>query len=107
MPYKRKAHYRTLKSGRKIRVKAARSTSPYTGPKIGPLRKGTLSKYGYKAYASDEERRRALNAAVKAYGPLTVFRKLGAVMTLQKRRSPELSAIYRANRNYVGKLAGY
>ena len=106
MPYKRKAHYRTV-NGKVIRVKASKTTTPYTGPKIGPLRKGTLGKYGYKAYASDAVRRKALRSAVKAYGALSVFRKLGSVMTLQKRRSPELSAIYRANRNYVGKLAGY
>ena len=47
MPYIRKAHDRIV-GGRVVRVKAARTNKPYTGPKIGPLAKGTLSKFGYK-----------------------------------------------------------
>ena len=106
MPYIRKAHDR-LVGGRVVRVKAARGKSPYTGPKIGILAKGTLSKFGYKAAASDRVRRAALVKAIAAYGPLVVFRKLGAIMVLQKRRNPTLSNIYRANRDFVGRKAGY
>ena len=106
MPFIRKAHNRIV-GGRVVRVKAARGQGPYQGPKIGPLAKGTLSKFGYKASASDRVRRAALVKAIAAYGPLVVFRKLGAIMVLQKRRNPALSNIYRANRNFVGRKAGY
>ena len=106
MPYIRKAHNRIV-GGRVVRVKAARGQGPYQGPKIGPLAKGTLSKFGYKASASDRVRHAALLKAIAAYGPLVVYRKLNAIMVLQKRRNPSLSEIYRANRNFVGRKAGY
>jgi Family of unknown function (DUF5771) len=106
MPYIRKAHDRIVR-GKVVHVRAAKGKGPYTGPKIGPLAKGTLSKFGYKAYASDRVRRAALVKAIAAYGPLVVFRKLGAIMVLQKRLNPSLSNIYRSNRNFVGRKAGY
>jgi hypothetical protein len=104
MPFKRKAHYRVLPTGRITRVKAAKTNKPYTGTKIASLRRGSLTQFGYSAYSSTKSRRVALQKAVKAYGPLPVFRKLGAVMVLQKRRTPEISEIYMLNRNYVKKF---
>ena len=80
MPYIRKAHDRIV-GGRVVRVKAARTNKPYTGPKIGPLAKGTLSKFGYKASASDRVRRAALVKAIAAYGPRRTLMRLAQKFT--------------------------
>ena len=92
------------------RVKGARVSShliknrgaPGKGPKlIGRLRSGALSAFGYHSANSARSRHTALNKAVKNYGGLSVFRKLGAVATLTKRTSPSTSQKYKSDQNYV------
>lgn len=68
---------------------------------IGPLRKGELSKYGYSFRESAEKRHTALNKAIKAYGPLGVFRKLDAVYKLSENRAPHVAEIFKRDRNWV------
>lgn len=70
-------------------------------PLIGPLRKGQLIKYGYSYRLSDVSRRSALKKAVKAYGPLTVYRKLNAVSKLSLRTAPDASTIFARDRNWI------
>lgn len=69
--------------------------------KIGPLRKGDLSKYGYGAKKPEYERHEALNRAIREYGALTTYRKLDAVAKLAVRRAPGISKIFEKDRNWV------
>jgi len=68
---------------------------------IGKLRKGTLSKHGYTSNATAASRHTALAKAVRAYGALSVFRKLNAVAVLTKNTSPLKSKRFVADRNWV------
>jgi len=49
--------------------------------RIGTLKKGLLTKFGYQnvTQLSLEQCHLALKKAIRAYGPLSVFRKLNAV----------------------------
>lgn len=72
------------------------------GPKsIGPLRKGELTKYGYSWRETTEKRHAALNKAIKAYGPLGVFRKLDAVYKLSEHKIPRVAEVFKGDRNWV------
>jgi hypothetical protein len=66
-----------------------------------PIRRGTLSKYGYKSSKLAKVRRSSLKKAVKHEGYLPVFRKLIALSTLQKNRNPLLSKKFRSDARYV------
>lgn len=68
---------------------------------IGPLRKGELSKYGYSFRETTEKRHTALNKAIKAYGALSVFRKLDAVYKLSKNKISRVADVFKADRNWV------
>jgi len=72
-------------------------------PGIGPLRKGDLDRFGYRNVTELSESRRhlALAAAVRAYGSLTVWRKLNAVAIYTRRTSPASSAVFKADRDWV------
>jgi hypothetical protein len=69
--------------------------------RIGTLKKGLLSKYGYKANASIAERHGALTKAVSAYGALSVLRKLNAVAVYTRRTAPAVSAIFKSDMKWV------
>ena len=76
--------------------------SPGKGPDlIGPLMKGTLTKFGYHAKDSTGKRREALTKAVEAYGWLPVFRKLNAVATLSKNTNSQISKTMRGDSRWV------
>jgi len=70
---------------------------------IGPLKSGDLTKFGYSSKSSKTKRHSALGRALQDYSPLTLFRKLQAVATLNKRRSKGRSRTFRADRNWVRK----
>jgi len=74
---------------------------------IGTLKKGRLTRLGYSSKLYKGARHAALNRAIKAYGPLAVYRMLQAVATYAKRTSPNKAAIYRSDRNWVGAKHGY
>jgi hypothetical protein len=76
---------------------------PRSGKGIGPLRKGELSKYGYKAKASEVERHAALTKAAKELGGLSVYRKLDALAKLMSRTEPEYAKIFSSDRAWVRK----
>jgi hypothetical protein len=73
------------------------------GPGIGPLRKGDLAQFGYQHVTtmSATQRHAALALAVKAYGSLTVRRKLNAIYVYTRNTAPASSAIFKADRNWV------
>lgn len=74
---------------------------------IGALKAGKLSKLGYSSSGSTSERHTAIQKAIKAYGPLAVYRMLNAVYVYSKRTTPAKSATYKADRNWVGEMHGY
>jgi hypothetical protein len=74
-----------------------------SGPEIGPLKKGQLSRYGYKSSAPRTVRRNALRKAVQMYGATSTFRKVNALETYSKNTAPSRSKTYRADRNWVKK----
>lgn len=103
--------YVRIRRGRRQFVPAACITNvgnpgkglPSGAPGIGPLRKGDLTQFGYDNVMSMTEGRRhlALAAAVRAYGPLTVWRKLNAVFIYTKHTSPASSRIFKADRDWI------
>lgn len=78
------------------------------GPGIGPLRKGELSKYGYKdvVHMSLEDRRAALENALKEFGSLGVFRKLNAVHVYTRRIAPAASRVFKEDMEWIRKTFG-
>jgi len=75
---------------------------------IGALRKGDLRQFGYTNVTELSEGRRhlALAAAVRAYGSLTIWRKLNAVYVYTRRTSPASSAIFKADRDWIAAYYG-
>jgi hypothetical protein len=122
-PYKRKfsnitrkAGYNIQKGNKTIRVYPSAKKSivkaaciknrglPGKGPRSGKgitLKKGELSRYGYNAHKSEEDRHAALREAMKVYGPLNVFRKLDGVAKLTLRTAPEAHKIFKQDRDWV------
>jgi hypothetical protein len=96
---------RSSKSGKATRVHShcVRNMGlPGKGIKrIGTLKKGLLSKYGYATKKNVDDRRIALKKAVKAYGALSVLRKLNAVAVYTRRTAPAVSAIFKADMKWV------
>jgi hypothetical protein len=74
--------------------------------KIGPLRKGELSKYGYTLKISEKERQKALKKAIDKFGALGVYRKLDAVTKLTSRTIPEASKMFQKDRDWVKETYG-
>ena len=75
---------------------------------IGPLRKGDLKRFGYDDVVKMSEGRRhlALATAVRAYGPLTVWRKINAVFIYTKNTSPASSRVFKEDRDWIKATYG-
>ena len=102
---RRASFTRRSKSGKRTRV-ASRCVRNMGAPgkgvkRIGTLKKGLLSKYGYKAQLAVADRHAALRKAVAAYGALSVLRKLNAVAVYTRRTAPAVSAIFKADMKWV------
>ncbi len=77
------------------------------GPQaIGPLRRGELLKHGYTYRKSSDERHTALRKAAKEFGALGLYRKLNAVAKLSSRTEPQISKVFKADRNWVKQELG-
>lgn len=75
---------------------------PGKGPKLfGELKRGELKKHGYVYRKTTEERHLALRRAVKEFGPLNLYHKLDAVAKLSKRTAPDVSKVFKNDRNWV------
>lgn len=89
----------------KFRKSPQKRISTTSRPKniIGPLKKGTLSKYGYHdvAHKNKGTRHTALAQAVNDLGWLAVFRKLNAIWVLNRRKNYSLSQIFLRDRDWV------
>ena len=77
-------------------------------PGIGPLQKGDLSRFGYDHVVNmtTDARRTALAGAVKAYGSLTLWRKLNALYIYTRNTSPASSTVFKADRDWVRATYG-
>lgn len=71
------------------------------------LRPGVLGEYGYKNVKNMTElsRHRALLKVIREGGeePLSLFRRLNALMVLFKYKDPKLSSIFKKDRDYIRK----
>ena len=102
MQIRRRGYFRssgTYVSPATFRVSAKRSRSKVRIP----LRKGGLTQYGYSVKAKESIRHHALQLAAAINGSLTVSRRLGALATLNKRRSPKQARTYRANQYWIAR----
>ena len=74
--------------------------------RIGTLKKGLLIKYGYHNVTdlSLQERHSALTKAIKAYGTLSVSRKLNAVYVYNRKTNPSHARVFKADRDWVLKI---
>jgi hypothetical protein len=81
---------------------------PTGKPGIGALRKGDLKRFGYGNVKEMSEGRRhlALAAAVKAYGSLTVWRKLNAIYIYTKHTAADSSRVFKADRDWIKDTYG-
>lgn len=106
--YTRKSY--TRKDG--TRVKKTRVASkcvrdlgkPGKGKKIFTLKKGGLTKYGYKLAHNYEKRTAALKKSLKEYSPTTLIRKLNALRTLHKNTNPYYARKLTRDMEWVRKL---
>ena len=83
-----------------IRTRKANKTKKN---RIGTLRKGLLAKYGYHNVTelSQQQRHTAINKAIRAYGALSVSRKLNAVYVYNRKTNPSAARVFKADRDYV------
>jgi hypothetical protein len=76
------------------------------GQGIGPLRQGEMTRFGYSAKKSTDERHKALRLAVMKLGALSTYRKLDAVAKLSLRIAPDASRIFAEDRDWIVKTFG-
>lgn len=76
------------------------------GQGIGPMRQGEMTRFGYSAKKSTEERHKALRLAVMKLGALSTYRKLDAVAKLSLRIAPDASRIFAEDRDWIVKTFG-
>lgn len=79
---------------------------PEDAPKIGPLRKGELKRFGYMYKLPDAQRQQALKSAINKLGALDVYRKLDAVAKLSSSSAPAASTIFAKDRDWIRKSFG-
>lgn len=75
---------------------------------IGPLRKGDLKQFGYDDVRNMTQGARhiALAKAVRAYGPLSLWRKLNAIYIYTRNTAPASSAIFKQDRDWIRSQYG-
>lgn len=86
----------------KDRGAAGKGVKPGTRSIVSvPLKKGELTRYGYRAMLPKYARREALRKAASAYGPLSLYHKLDAVAKLSERQAPDAARIFARDRDWV------
>lgn len=88
----------------KARSRCVKSRSLRSRRVLPPLKKGSLTRFGYTVHESVEKRRSALRRALKAYGYSSLIKKLNAVKILTKNTSPTNSKIYGSDIKYLQNL---
>lgn len=84
-----------------VSMKKQKTKAAAAPVRIGPLKRGSLTDYGYWSGAPVAERHEALQDAVSAIGQLHVVHKLNAVAVLNKNRNPALSQVFRSDQQWV------
>lgn len=84
-----------------VKDMGARGKLPAGAPKIGPLKKGELSRFGYSYKHPESDRRQAIRNAIKELGALNLYRKLDAVAKLTVLTSPKASQTFAADRDWI------
>jgi len=99
--------YSYIRKASKTRVKAVPAYDVGTAGqplrRIGPLKKGMLTRYGYHPVEATKDRRKALSKAVHTgkEEPRAVVRRLVAISTLTKGHLPRASRIYKEDSKWV------
>ena len=88
----------------KARSRCVKSRGLRSRRVLPPLKKGSLTRFGYTVHESVEKRRSALRRALKAYGYSSLIKKLNAVKILTKNTSPTNSKIYGSDIKYLQNL---
>ena len=99
--------YSYIRKASKTRVKAVPAydvgTAGQPKSRIGPLKKGMLTRYGYHPVEAMTNRHKALSKAITKgkEEPRTVVRRLVAISTLTKGHLPRASRIYKADSKWI------
>lgn len=99
--------YSYIRKASKTRVKAVPAYDVGTAGqplrRIGPLKKGMLTRYGYHPVEATKDRHRALSKAVHVgkEEPRAVVRRLVAISTLTKGHLPRASRIYKQDAKFI------
>lgn len=105
MLIKRKSYVRS--DGTRVKATSYKTKNrgrPGRGPKLFKLKKGGLSRYGYKTSTPMSMRHKALSMAIsKGVSSLTLSRRIGALATLLKRTNPLLSRSLRRNQLWISR----
>ncbi len=95
------------KASRRTRVFTPENATPWQVEHqsygIGPLKKNELGRYGYSSFETEKKRDESLRKASRAYGSLSVFRKLNALYVYNKNTNPRASRVFLKDRDYVRK----
>jgi len=99
--------YSYIRKASKTRVKAVPAYDVGTAGqplrRIGPLKKGMLTRYGYHPVEASKDRHKALSKAVHVgkEEPRAVMRRLVAISTLTKGHLPRASRIYKQDAKFI------
>lgn len=66
-----------------------------------PIEKGRLTKYDYSTKLPTEKRREALKKAVNAYGALSVWQKLNAMITVRKNTHSKAREVFESDAEWI------
>ena len=108
----REGYVATKKSGKRyvVKPKCIKSvTGKPHGKKLFILEKGTLSEFGYHKLSElrVSQRHSALKKALKSMKPLSIYRRLVALQTLNKNVNPTLTKILKEDSDWLKKTKEY
>jgi hypothetical protein len=111
--YKKESYKSHSKSGKNINVKESWTAPACIKSPLGRSVKGeklivlmekdVLKKYGYDdiVHLTKNERHRALRKAIRANKPLSIYRRIIAISTLNKNTNPKLYKILREDAEWI------
>lgn len=93
----------TTKKGTKVKSTCIKDLGlKGKGPKvIPPLKKGTITQFGYSSNDTDVKRHNALKKAIKGLDKATVIHKLNAVAVLTANTNPQRSSTFKSDMEWV------
>lgn len=103
MQRKSKLRSRVLTRKRKTKSKS-RTCSRFCFRSQSQQLVGELKQFGYNLELAQDERRVALQRAIKVYPVLSVMRKLNALYVLQKNKYPRNAAKFKADEKWLKSI---